>query len=366
MLFAAALITALVVARSTRDHLRAASLLVRASGGTGWLADLYDTPITVENVLLSSPHGTFRARIYRPRHGRPSAGLILAHGVHYMGIDEPRLIPFARQLARTGLVVMTPELAALADYRVENSSVDELRAAARDLSRRSFVRPGGVGLMGLSFAGGLSLLAASDASMRGVVNRVVVIGGHNDLHRVSRFLATDELETPAGVRHMHAHDYGLIVYFYAHAEQFVDADQLPVFRDALRLMLHLDRATAERAAASLDAPSRALFDQIDRNEKRALAPLVLRTLANVRAEMAAVSPAGHLDAIRDIPVFILHGANDDVMPPTEPAANARELESHTEVHLLITPAIKHVTFEAAAGWRERLRILHTMAGMLAS
>ena len=351
---------------TTRDHLRAGSLLVRASGGTGWLASLYDTPITVENALLTSPHGTFRARIYRPSDGRARQGLILAHGVHYMGIDEPRLIPFARQLARTGLVVMTPELAALADYRVENSSVDELRAAARDLSQRSFVRGGGVGLMGLSFAGGLALLAASDPTMHGVINRLVVIGGHNDLYRVSRFLATDELETPTGVRHMHAHDYGLIVYFYAHAEQFVAADQLEIFRDALRLMLHHDRLTAERAAAGLHDEARVLFNQIDRNDKRALAPLVLRTIVTLRSEMAAVSPAGHMDAIRGIPVFILHGANDDVMPPTEPAANARELESHADVHLLITPAMKHVTFEGEASWRERFRILHTMAGVLGS
>jgi hypothetical protein len=108
LLALAALLTLLVACPGTYSHLRAASLLARASGDEGWLAHLYDTPVVEENVLLHSPYGAFRARVYRPRDGAPRRGLVLAHGVHYMGIDEPRLIPFARNLARSGLVVMTP------------------------------------------------------------------------------------------------------------------------------------------------------------------------------------------------------------------------------------------------------------------
>lgn len=346
-------------------HLRAASLLLRMSGSEGWLARLYDTPIIEENLLLRTEHGPFRARIYRPRDGRPRRGLVLAHGVHYKGIDEPRLRPFARNLARAGLVVMTPELAALADYRIAASSVSELREAARELARRPYVQRGGVGLFGLSFAGGLSLLAAADPSVRGTISYVVSLGGHHDLYRVSRFLATDELETPAGLRRMHAHDYGLIVYFYAHAEHFVAPDQLHLFRDALRQMLRTTREDADRVAVHLRGEARALYDQLRRVDKRALAPLVMRTLPELRAEMRALSPSGHLAGLRGISVFLMHGANDDVMPPTEPEAIARELDGITDVHLLVTPAIHHVTVEGPLTLRERWRILHLMAELLA-
>ena len=57
-----------------RQPRRAASLLLRASGHDGWLAHLADTPIVAENVLLHSPYGAFRARIYRPRDGEPPPG----------------------------------------------------------------------------------------------------------------------------------------------------------------------------------------------------------------------------------------------------------------------------------------------------
>jgi dienelactone hydrolase len=366
--FVLALLLALVVALGawpgTWAHLRAASLLTRVAGGTGTLARLYDTPVVAENVLLRSPYGPFRARIYRPRDGAPRRGVLLTHGVHYMGIDEPRLIPFAQHLARSGLVVMTPELAALADYRVHPSSVAEIREAARYLARQPYVQPGGVSVLGLSFAGGLALLAASDPGMHDAIARVAALGGHHDLYRVSRFLATDELETPTGVRRMRAHDYGLVVFVYAHAEHFVAPDQVPLFRDALRHILHVDRDAAARAAAHLSPAARAVFDRINRNDKPALAPAVLRTLPGARAEMAALSPAGHAEGLRGVEVFLLHGAGDDVMPPTEAEDNARELARTTDVHLLVSPAIKHVTVEGRPTLWEQLRIVHAIAGVV--
>ncbi len=355
---------AVVITPSVRAHLRAASLLVRAAGGHGRLASLFDVPIVEENLVLHTAYGPFRARIYRPRDGALRRGLVLAHGVHFMGIDEPRLIPFARNLARSGMVVLTPELAALADYRIHASSVDELRESVRALDRTPYVTSGGVGILGLSFAGGLALVAASDPSLHGHVAYVVSLGGHHDLYRVSRFLATDTLETPEGTRHMHAHDYGLLVYFYAHAEQFVASDQLLAFRDALRQTLHYEHVDGERAATRLTGAALALFEAIARNDKPALAPRVLDTIPALRGEMAALSPAGHFAGLRDVPVFLMHGAADDVMPPTEAEDNARELAQFTDVHLLLSPNIHHVTIEGTPTLREQWRILHIMALIL--
>ena len=43
----------------------------------------------------------------------------------------------------------------------------------------------------MSFAGGLSLLAAADPRFAEDVGFVVAVGAHHDLARVSRFFATD-------------------------------------------------------------------------------------------------------------------------------------------------------------------------------
>jgi hypothetical protein len=91
---------------------------------------------------------------------------------------------------------------------------------------------------------------------------------------------------------------------------------------------------------------------------------VLATIPALRAEMAALSPAGHLEGLRGVEVILMHGAADDVMPPTEAEDNARELERVTDVHLLLSPNIHHVTVEGGLSARERWRLLHTMALVL--
>src|SRR5205823_3807992 len=104
--------------------------------------------------------------------------IVLAHGVHRLGIEEPRLQRFARAIAASGVVVMTPEIAELTDYRVDPRSIDTLGAAAHSLRERTHAP---VGLMGMSFAGGLSLLATADPAYAPDIAFVVAIGAHDDL-----------------------------------------------------------------------------------------------------------------------------------------------------------------------------------------
>src|SRR5439155_24316016 len=110
---------------------------------------------------------------------------------------EPRLIALAGSFARAGTIVLTPELAPLADYRVDDPrNLEILRASVRMLAKREGIAPGGVGLVGVSFSGGLSLRVATEPDVARNLAFVVSIGGHDDLLRVARFFATDEAQTP--------------------------------------------------------------------------------------------------------------------------------------------------------------------------
>jgi len=143
-------------------------------------------------VTVPGRAGPIRARLYRTAGSVPGPGLVIAHGVSYRGIDEPRLVPFAREIARTGRVVLTPELADLTDYRITGSSVGVITDSIRWLSARPEVSRPKVGLLGLSFAGGLSLVVAEDPEAARYLEYVTSVGGHDDLERVLRFLVSDE------------------------------------------------------------------------------------------------------------------------------------------------------------------------------
>jgi dienelactone hydrolase len=346
---------------STRAHLRAAAVLSRASRADNALARMYDEPVRVQNALLRTRWGPFRARIYSPIGGGPRPGVVVAHGVHYLGIDEPRLVPFAMNLARGGVVVITPELAALADYRVDRSSVDEILEAARHLATTASVERGRVGVFGLSFAGGLALVAAAQPEARGYIDRVAVMGAHHDLRNVLRFLATDTVQTPAGVRPMRAHDYGLVVFVYMNAEHFVAPDEAAIFRDCLRLQLHVELAQARHAARLLSPRTRALFDRIVAGDKAAVRETVLRALERDQDGGRALSPAGRARALHGMTLSILHGAEDDVVPPTEAEDCFRAMRGEADTTLVLTTAIRHVAVERTPSLGDQVRIVRAFA-----
>ena len=179
-----------------RDHLQAVGVLLRLEAperqSSLWgLRDWDTSAVSESEITFDAPSGPARARLYEPAKNR-APGLVMVHGVHHLGMDEPRLMRFARSIASTGVVVMTPDVRELADYAVDDASIGTLGAAAIALRDRLQGRAP-VGLMGLSFAGGLALLAASDPRFAPSIGYVVSVGGHDDLARVSRFFATGRI-----------------------------------------------------------------------------------------------------------------------------------------------------------------------------
>jgi dienelactone hydrolase len=317
-----------------------------------------------EDLTIPSSTGSIRARSYR-RADRPRGkGLIVAHGVHFKGIDEPRLIPFARELARTGLVVVTPELTDLTDYRITAQGAAVIGDTARWLAaRHDKVEEPRVGVLGFSFAGGLALVAASEPEVRERLSYVVSVGGHHDLERVLRFLVSDRIETPKGVVQATAHEYGLVVLLYGNLERVIPEPDRDVVRGALKAWLQEDksRALALFTGCVTDECEKLAVLLADQRLKE-LAPMVNALIDERRSELALLSPHGHLQNL-DIPVYLLHGSADSVIPPSELEWASEEL-GPAEHAALVSPLLEHVEVSKTASVGHQLALLGFMARML--
>jgi len=354
------LVATLALWRPAAAHVRAASLLVRFADpdAHSLVADAARHPVAERPFELP---GT-RARLYWPEDVARPPGVVVVHGVHYLGIDEPRLRRFARTIAASGVAVLTPEIRELTDYRIEPASIDTIGASAQALSARL----GGVrvGVMGLSFAGGLSLVAAADPRWAPSFAFVVAVGAHDDLGRVLRFFTSDEAPRPDGtVLHLHAHPYGPVVLLYAHAEDFFSPADLPAARDTLRLWLHEDFDGARRRAAALSPAGAALVKHVFDRDTRALAPALDAEITRLQPAFAAVSPSAHLKDVR-VPVFLLHGAGDTVVPSSETEWLAHDTPRGMLREALISRAIEHVEVEGGTSLRDEIALVDFMSGVL--
>jgi dienelactone hydrolase len=355
---------AALAVRPVSATLRAASLLARFADehASGALVDLGRHEVREEPATVETSRGPARARLYLPEGAADAPGVVLVHGVHRLGIDEPRLVRFARAVASSGVVVLTPEVQEIADYRVDPASIETIGAAARTLRAR--LGTGKAGVMGMSFAGGLALLAAADPRFADEIGFVVAVGAHADLARVSRFFATDAVEAPDGSRvPMHAHGYGALVMIYGNADRFFPAGDVDAAKDAIRLWLWDDHDAARARAEALGPEAWAKVDALFDGRIDLVAPELLAETERDHEAMERVSPHGKLGGVR-APVFLLHGAGDTVIPAAETAWLAAEVPADLLREALVSPAIVHVEMDAGTSASDEWALVRFMARVL--
>jgi dienelactone hydrolase len=349
-------VLAVVCVRPATRHARAASVLVA-------FADPSASPVvTDERVTFALGGETIPARVYATNGVDHPPAVVLVHGVHRDGIDEVRLERFARAVANTGVLVMTPLLEDLSDYKVKPHAIDVVGAAVEALRARASVPK--VGLMGMSFGGGISLLAAADPRFCDHVAFVVAVGAHDDLGRVSRFFVEDAIQNPDGsTKRLHAHGYGPMVLVYSHIEDFFPPADSALAAEALRLWLAERRDDARRVAAALSRASKAKIDGLFDVGASAMKAEILAEIDRRADEMAAVSPHGHLAAL-SANVYLLHGEGDTVVPSSETLWLADDVPADRLREALVSPAIEHVEVKSPTA-ADQWALVHFMAQVLA-
>jgi dienelactone hydrolase len=356
---AAAVLLGVLAWPAVRAHLQAIAVLdlVANKPVPAPLRWLVSGRVTTTDMVLPLPSGPVRARLYTPV-GKPNAPAFLVfHGVHYLGMDEPRLIAFAASMASCGLRVLTPELPAIKDYHIGPGSIDTIGDSAAWLAHQNGDRP--VGVMGLSFSGSLALLAAGAPHFRPNIKFVVAIGSEDEMARVAEYYRTGEDQRPNGTNELlPPHEYGALVLEYENIDEFVPRHDVPALRAVLRAHLYEDPVAEAAALARLNpvqaAMSRQLMDTTSPVTRRKLAEVETRHIE----DMAGVSPHGHL-AQMTTPVYLLHGAGDNIIPAAETQWIGSELPSETLKASLISPVLSHLDMAGATpSLMDNLRLVH--------
>jgi dienelactone hydrolase len=325
--------------------------------------------------MVPTRQGEVAAQWYRPD-GRVRRAALLVPGVHSMGIAEPRLTALAQDLAGSGVAVMTMALPDLMGYQITARSADVIEDAVTWMAMQPDLAPDGrVGIVGISFAGGLSIVAAGRPSIRDDLAYVVSFGGHGDLARVLKYLATGEAVQAPGVATHPPHDYGVAVILYAAADRVVPAEQVAALREGIGTFLlasqltlvNMDQANATFQKArdmvkALPEPSATLLTYVNDRDVKALGPILVPHLGleadpAASPELAPTVPAA--------PVFLLHGDEDVVIPAAESVVLAEYLRSKgVEVHLLLSQIITHAELDRSAAMAESWKLVSFWADVL--
>jgi pimeloyl-ACP methyl ester carboxylesterase len=345
--------------RLADSHLRALSLLVRFSDpqAHGIVADFADHPIAEELRSVQTTHGTLKFRVFVPKDIAHPPIIMLLHGVHHLGIDDPRLINLSRAMAMSGVEIVAPELKDLTEYHVSPETIDDIGNDAVYFSQTSGKS---VGVIGLSFAGGLALIAASRPEYADHVGFVLAVGSHDSMSRVSKFFASNLMVRPDGTQeHFQAHEYGVLILAYSHLEDFFAPADIPPAHEILR------RHLWEQPSPPDTGLTRQGQEEMDLlvNHRERLEQAMLQEIDRHGIEMNAVSPAGKMSGMH-VPVYLLHGAGDSVIPPSESLWLAQDIPHDDLRAVLISQALVHVDMDKKVSFSDEWALVHFMAKIL--
>jgi dienelactone hydrolase len=366
---------------AARPYARAASLFVRAAnlgGRAEAFADARAHRVAKQaRHIVQTRHGDVAAQFYLPG-GDADRAVLLVPGIHSMGIEEPRLTALANDLAATGLKVMAMALPDLQQYRITPRATDTIEDAVAWMAQRADLAPDGrVGIMGISFAGGLAISAAGRDGIRDKVAYVLSFGGHGSLPRVMRYLATGEAVQVPGIDTHPPHDYGVAVILHGLADRgVVPGDQVAALRDAVFTFLlasqltlvSMDQANAMFAkaremATTLPEPSRTYMNYVNERAVSKLGPVLVPHLNQLGADDPALSPQRASPPAA--PIYLLHGDGDTVVPTAESAVLAEHLRARgVDVHVLLSGLITHAELDRAAAASDAWKLVRFWAGVL--
>jgi pimeloyl-ACP methyl ester carboxylesterase len=345
----------------TKAHMQAVAVL-RLVGGqpVPWIVSkMIAEPVRTEELQFATGVDAVRGRLYVPERHPNAPGLVVLHGVHHLGIDEPRLVSFASAMASCGVRVLTPELPGIKDYHVDRSSVQVIGESTQWFAGQT---GGPVGVLGLSFSGGLALVAAGDPLYGPDFKFVFAVGSQDAMDHVAAYYLTGQEARPDGTTERLApHEYGALVLEYEHLEDFVPKKDQAAIRPVLREHLYEDKGAEKLAEAKLNPQQRAEAAVLmDSNSALTRAKLAAANIRHVE-EMEGLSPHEMLRTMTT-PVYLLHGQADNIIPAAETLWMASELPKNALQEVLVSPVLSHLDLDGAKpNVLDQWRLVHFFA-----
>ena len=376
-----AVVVLIAIVYVAAPYLRATSLIVRVAGIGGpaqTVASLQDSRVNAQpRHMVPTRHGDVPAQFYMPETISERAVLVMP-GFNSNGLDEPRLASLAEDIAASGYPVMALALPDLQQFRLTPAATDIIEDSVAWMTKQPrLARDGRIGIIAVSFSGGLSIAAAGRDRIRDHVAFVVSLGGHGDMRRVMKYLATGIAPHVDGLQTHAPHDYGVAVILNTLADRgVVPIEQAIPLRQAIETYLKASQATvisdaaaapifakAREMAEALPEPSRTYMKYVNDRDVTKLGAVLLPHLNQSGVNDPALSP--ELAPPPAASTFLLHGNDDNIIPPVESVLLANYLRSKgVPTKVLLSGLITHASVNPHATAMDAWKLVSFWASVI--
>jgi dienelactone hydrolase len=320
------------------DLLREKSVQESSDGTLAWVTS---SP-GVQSLQIRRDGGSFPADLYTIKDGKKRAAILLTHGIIESGKDDPRLVRFARSLARCGFAVVVPELQGMKSFRILLSDVDDIVETFRAMASLTQIVDGTkLGLMGFSYGAGPTLMAAANPAIRDQVKFIVSFGGYYDPINVIRFITTGTYEYGNERGFIQPEVYGKWSFFMNNADYVGNESDRRVLRDIFEKESKKQKEEAARRVGDLSDRGRYLYELLNTQDPSRVDDLIRQTDVTFQGYLQKISMAPVVPRLKAY-LIIGHGSTDPLIPYTESLRLADAVPDQDRVHVAILRAFSHV------------------------
>ncbi len=283
---------------------------------------------------------------------------VVLHGITRPGREHPELVRFVEAVAQTGAAVLVPEVP---EWRAldlaPGTTSPTLQGALDALARQPETAGERAGVIGFSFGAPQAVAASSGPTLRGRVAGVVGFGGYCDVARTFRFQLTGHHEWRGHRRHLRPDPYGRWIVganYLPHVRGHGDAE------DVARALHRLAAEAGDRRVAAWDpvyeplkarlraevaSSRRELFDLFARPgggdpTPEEAEPMVQKLAETVARVAPTLDPTPRLEGVH-VPVQLLHGRGDRLIPFTESLRLEERLPDDVSSRVTVTGLFAH-------------------------
>lgn len=270
---------------------------------------------SLERKELQLPGTGRRVFHFYPTGKNPESlpGVYIQHGMSAMGIDDPRILELAENIANSNHSVILPELPEVKGLRIEEKTITNIQDLMLEIhSTKHMFNGDDLGYLSASFSGGMGLIAASKSNTKNKIKTSMAIGAYCNFLDTVPFVFSNYDIDPYAVY--------VILYNMLHRFEPDLAEELePVYYESALdngLKRQGDEALGEKLLKKVSLHAKEFFFQVaaDGNFRMEIANRVLKTVPENLPEN--LSPFYQLETLSG-PVALLHGKTDPVISPGE-------------------------------------------------
>ncbi len=303
---------------------------------------------TPDHTVTTFPYaaGEVTANVYQGVGPGPHGAVVLVLGVGPLP-DVDLGLRFADALAREGITVVVPQSSALAQDRVLPEESDAFDRSYDLLVAQPDVDRGRVGLIGLSAAGGLALVAASQPPLRDELRFVNVLGGYADARELLVDIATRSIDVDGQTQPWSPEPLTIEVFGTALAETAPDARGQELLEAAFVDHVDVPDEAWSDVSPETVAARRLLGGGLTREEATAtltqLSPAAQRRLADI-------SPVSYLSGL-SARLYVMHDTSDDFIPFSQSRELVADAPSGTLARFTEFSIFEHVVPDRPVSWQ---------------